>query len=181
MRVPTRENALVPTAVAICGKNSEIGPDQSLSCPHSRPIDHTHVGGHPKEVWWTATPSKGKDTDSRDSRKTFIIHLLFLYFDLFCSCFWIFFFFSFFYPLLLQLLILLVPLNLFKLLKIFSITLFISATYFCWPFVLLWGFYFLFFSLYVLIFKNLLVFSTFILLFAFPTALFSLQIIFNIY
>ena len=31
------------------------------------------VGGHPREVRWTVTPNEGKDSDSSDSRKTFII------------------------------------------------------------------------------------------------------------
>ena len=31
------------------------------------------VGGYPREVRWTVTPREGKDSDSSDSRKTFII------------------------------------------------------------------------------------------------------------
>ena len=41
--------------------------------PHSRSRDQHSVGGHPREVKRTVTPSEGKDSDSSDSRKTFII------------------------------------------------------------------------------------------------------------
>ena len=44
-----------------------------MSCPHSRFRDQESVGGHPREVRWTVTPSEGEDSDSSDSRKTFII------------------------------------------------------------------------------------------------------------
>ena len=50
-----------------------VGPDQNLSCPHSRSRDKHSVGGHPGEVRWTVTPSEGKDSDSSNSRKIFII------------------------------------------------------------------------------------------------------------
>jgi len=43
------------------------------SCPHNRSRDQHRVGGHPREARWTVTPGKGKDSDSSDSRKTFII------------------------------------------------------------------------------------------------------------
>ena len=49
------------------------GPDQNLSCPHSRSRDEHSVGGHPRQVRWTVTPIEGKDSDSSNSRKTFII------------------------------------------------------------------------------------------------------------
>ena len=55
-----------------------VGPEKNLSCPHSRPRDQRRVGGHPREMRWTVTPSKGKDSDITDSRKTFII-LIFLH------------------------------------------------------------------------------------------------------
>ena len=48
------------------------GPGQKLSCPISRSRDQRSVGGHPVEVKWTVTPSKGNISDSSDSR-TFII------------------------------------------------------------------------------------------------------------
>jgi len=35
--------------------------------------DISSVAGHPKEVRRSVTPSKGKDSDGSDSRKTFII------------------------------------------------------------------------------------------------------------
>ena len=44
---------------------SELPPQQV-----QRPAQ---VGGHSREARWTVTPSKGKDSDSSDSRKTFII------------------------------------------------------------------------------------------------------------
>jgi len=40
--------------------------------PHSRSRGQHSVGGHPREVRGTETPSEGKDADSSDSRKTFI-------------------------------------------------------------------------------------------------------------
>ena len=42
------------------GASPTVGPETSS------------VGGHPREVRWTVTPSEGKDSDSSDSRKTFI-------------------------------------------------------------------------------------------------------------
>ena len=62
LRAPTKENALVLIVV------DTVGPDEDLSCPHSRSRDQHSVGGHPREVRWTATPSKGKDSDFSDSR-----------------------------------------------------------------------------------------------------------------
>ena len=47
-------------------------------CPHSRSRDRHRVGGHPREVSWTVTPSEGKDSDSTDSRKTFFILMFWL-------------------------------------------------------------------------------------------------------
>ena len=71
LRAPTKEHELVLIAVDTGGKNTQ----EYLSSPHSRSRDQYRVGGHPREVRWTVTPSKGKDsdTDSSDSRKTFII------------------------------------------------------------------------------------------------------------
>ena len=54
-------------------EHTGVEPEKNLSCPHSRCRDQHRVGGHPREVRGTVTPSKGKDPDSRDSRKTFII------------------------------------------------------------------------------------------------------------
>ena len=36
-------------------------------------LDQCSVGGHLREVKYTVSTSEGKDIDSRDSRKTFII------------------------------------------------------------------------------------------------------------
>ena len=54
-------------------EHTGVGPDWNLSCPHSRSRDQHSAGGHPREGRWTVTRSKGKDPDSSDSRKTFII------------------------------------------------------------------------------------------------------------
>ena len=54
-------------------EHTRVGPDQNLSCPHSRSRDQHSVRGHPREVRWTVTPSKGKDSDNSDTIKTFII------------------------------------------------------------------------------------------------------------
>ena len=52
LRAPTKENALVLIVV------DTVGPDEDLSCPHSRSRDQHSVGGHPREVRWTVTPSE---------------------------------------------------------------------------------------------------------------------------
>ena len=66
--------------------------------PHSRSRDQHSAGGHPGEGRWAVTASEGKDSDSSDSRKTFIILFFFT-----CSVdsfkFFSFFFFSFSLPL----------------------------------------------------------------------------------
>ena len=56
-------------------EHTGVGPDQNLSCPHSRSRDQ-HSVGHHREVRWTVTPREGKDSDSSDSRKTFIIIII---------------------------------------------------------------------------------------------------------
>ena len=68
-----------------------VGPNQNLSCPHSRSREQHSVGGRSREVRWTVSPRDGKVSDSSDS-KVFI----FLMFSLFFSYFWIFFLFFFF-------------------------------------------------------------------------------------
>ena len=40
--------------------------------PPNKSRDKCSVGGYPREVRWTVTPREGKDSDSSDSRKTFI-------------------------------------------------------------------------------------------------------------
>ena len=72
-------------------EHAGVGPDSNVSCPHSRSRDQHNVGGHPREMRWTVTPSKGENPDSSDSRK----HLLVLCFDLFYRIFWSFFFLLF--------------------------------------------------------------------------------------
>ena len=67
MRVPTKENALVLTTVDIGGKNTQE-EDQTRVYR-----DQPSIEGYPRQVKWTVTHSKGKDADSRNSRKTFII------------------------------------------------------------------------------------------------------------
>jgi len=41
--------------------------------PYNKSRDQHSVGGHPREVRWTVIPSEGKNSNSSDSRKTFII------------------------------------------------------------------------------------------------------------
>ena len=75
LRAPTKGNALVLIAVDIGRQeHTGVGPDQSLSCPQSRSRDQHSVGGHPREVRWTVTPSEGKDSDSSDSRLSHIFY-----------------------------------------------------------------------------------------------------------
>ena len=51
-----------------------------LSCLHSRSRDQHSVGGHPREVRWTVTPSEGRTLTEVTQEKC----LLFLCLDLFC-------------------------------------------------------------------------------------------------
>ena len=73
LRAPTKENALVLTAVYIGGKTLHSRARLESELPHSRCRDQHSVGGHPREVKGTVTPSEGKDSDSSDPRKTCII------------------------------------------------------------------------------------------------------------
>ena len=41
--------------------------------PYNKSRDQHSVGGHPREVRWPVIPSEGKNSNSSDSRKTFII------------------------------------------------------------------------------------------------------------
>ena len=111
-RAHTKENTLVLIAVDTGGKNIQE-QDQSLSCPHSRSRDQCSVREHPREARWTVTPREGKDPESSDLRKTFIIYYSFI---LTCSVgsfgLLSFSFFLHFFTLLLQLLILLALWNL---------------------------------------------------------------------
>jgi len=51
-------------------KKREEREEKKKSSPE---LQKHSVRRHPREVRWTVTPSKGKDSDSNDSRKTFII------------------------------------------------------------------------------------------------------------
>ena len=89
LRVPTKENTLVLIAVDIGGKNTQDWRQiRAWVAPTAGP-EISSVGGHPREVRGTVTPSEGKDSDSSDSRKTFII---LIFFDLFYRFFQIFLF-----------------------------------------------------------------------------------------
>ena len=46
--------------------------------PPNKSRDKCSVGGYPREVRWTVTPREGKDANSRDSSKTFIIFICLL-------------------------------------------------------------------------------------------------------
>ena len=73
MRPPTKETTLVLIAVDTGGKNThELDQIRICAAPTAGP-EISSVGGHPREVRWTVTPSKGNHSDSSDSRKTFII------------------------------------------------------------------------------------------------------------
>ena len=86
-RAPTKENALALIAVGTGGKTHRSRTRLESELPRQQSRDQHSVGGHPREV------GDGKDSESRDSRKTFIC-----IFSLVLQFFWIFFF-SFF-PLL---------------------------------------------------------------------------------
>ena len=75
------------TAADLEARTHRRGARLDLSCPHSRFRGQYRVG-HSREVMRTVTPSEGKDFDGSKKKQ-----LLFLYFDLFCRFFWIFFFY----------------------------------------------------------------------------------------
>ena len=75
LRAPTKENALVLIVVDLGGKNKRSRTRLESELPYSRSRDQHSVGGRPRKVRWTVTPREGKDSDSNDSRKTFIIVL----------------------------------------------------------------------------------------------------------
>jgi len=58
LKTPTKENTLVLIAVDWRQEHTGVGPDQNLSCPHSRSRDQHSVGGHLGEARWTVTPSE---------------------------------------------------------------------------------------------------------------------------
>ena len=61
LRAPTKENTLVLIAVDIGHKTQWSRTRLESELPHSRSRDQHSVGGHPREVRWTVTPSKRKD------------------------------------------------------------------------------------------------------------------------
>ena len=175
MRIPTRENPLVLIAVDIGGKKHKgIGPDENLSCPHSRSRDQHSAGWHPREGRWTVTPARERNLTAVTQEKTFIIRMFVLQILLD--------FFSFFPPSV-------VVVNFISSMKSNStFKLFFSFLkhifYCCYkPLVLHWAFAVFLFLLFflLLIFKPIVIFSTVIPLLAFPTVLSPLQLIFNAY
>ena len=115
-------------------------------------------------------------------------YLLFLFFDLFCRFFWVFFSAPP-WPLIVvvDLLALRYPVKLFSF--FFIPFFFLSHIFYChkplplgWAFAVLGSFPLFFFSLFlILTFIPIIIFSTFIPLFAFITVIFPLQLIFNVY
>ena len=93
LRASTKENVLVLITVDTGGKRHRSRTILESGLPPHRSRDHHSVGGHPREVRWTVTPSKGKDPDSSDSKTKTTTKNLFLFFDLLCKFFWILFFF----------------------------------------------------------------------------------------
>ena len=64
---------LVLKTVDIGGKTQRSRTRLESDLPHSRSRGQHSIRGHPREVRWAVTHSEGKDSDSSDSRKTFII------------------------------------------------------------------------------------------------------------
>ena len=77
LRAPTKENALVLIAVELQARTQRRRTRLESELPPQQVQRPAQVGRHPREVRWTVTPSERKDSDSSDSRKTFII-LIFL-------------------------------------------------------------------------------------------------------
>ena len=69
MRAPAKENTLVLIAVTLEARTHRSRTRLDSELP---PQQHS-VGGRLREVSWTVTPSEGKDSESSDSRKTFIM------------------------------------------------------------------------------------------------------------
>ena len=100
-------------------EHTGVGPDENLSCPHSRSRDQHSVGGH---LWrWGGLwlPAREKTLKAVTQEK----HLLFLCFDCFWRFFWIFVSFFSLFPALLELSIFLALWNLIKLLSLFVFSL----------------------------------------------------------
>ena len=73
MRVPAKENTLAMADVDIRARTCRRRTRLDSDLPNDRSRDQPRTGEHPREVRWTVTPCKGKDSVSSDSRKTFII------------------------------------------------------------------------------------------------------------
>jgi len=73
LRAPTKENALVLIAVELQARTQRRRTRLESELPPQQVQRPAQVGRHPREVRWTVTPSERKDSDSSDSRKTFII------------------------------------------------------------------------------------------------------------
>ena len=101
LRAPTKENTLVLTAVDLGGKNiQEKDQIRVWAAPTTGPETSAvleGILGRQCRLW---LPGKERTQTTETQEK----HLLFLYFDLFCSFFWIFvclFVFKFVFPIFL--------------------------------------------------------------------------------
>ena len=181
MRAPTKENTLVLIAVDIGGKNTqEKDQVRNWAAPTASPEISTMLGGILGRRGGLWLPARETTLDSIDSRKIFT-----LCFDLLCRFFWIFF--SFFFLSFFTLSVVVVDVygtmksNLvLSLLFFFSVIFFIAVINLC-LYVGLWQFCAISLSFNFLIFKPIIIFFTFITLLAFPTILFHLQLLFNVY
>ena len=82
------------------------------------------VGNNPREVRWTVTPSKEKDSDSSGSRETFINLMFWLVLEFLSDFF--FLFFSFFIPFPAPSVVVVILLALWNLIKLLSFGFFFS-------------------------------------------------------
>ena len=78
LRAPPRGNTLVPIAVDIGGNNTERQDQIRIWAASTAGPEISSVMEHPREVRSTVTLSKGKDSDSSDSRKAIILLLFWL-------------------------------------------------------------------------------------------------------
>lgn len=58
LELPQKENTLVLIAVDIGDKTQRSKTRLESESPHNRSRDQHSVGGHPREVRWTVTPSE---------------------------------------------------------------------------------------------------------------------------
>ena len=144
--------------------------------------------------WWS-----GLWLQARERTLTAVIqekHLLFLCFDLFCTCFWIFFSpshctcqFYWHYEIWLSfgVFVFFFPPSITFFIVVINLCLYIGLLWFCGSFLSFFlSFFLLFFFLFSFLnfnfefFKPIII-SSFIPLFYFPTVPFHLQLIFNVY